>query len=134
MKKSILISIIPILSIFIFIAAQSPAPVVITSADDVELDWPEEVVTLLQNSCFDCHSSDGGNIKAKGALNFSKWAGYKLTKKINKLNGIIEEVAEKKMPPKKYIANKPNTELSEDEIKTIVDWANAEADKLIEEE
>jgi len=133
MKRTILLSILPVLALMVFIAAQSPSPVVNPIADDIDLGWPEEVMGLLENSCFDCHTSDAGNIKAKGALNFSKWEGYKITKKINKLNGIPKEIKEKKMPPKKYISNKPDAALSDEEIELITKWANAEADKFMEE-
>ena len=133
MKKSILISIIPALAIFLFIAAQAPTPVPVQITEDIDLGWPEEVMTLLEKVCFDCHTGESGNIKAKGALNFSKWEGYKLTKKISKLNGISEEVKEKGMPPKKYISKYPDNAFSDEEITVITSWANAEADKLMEE-
>ncbi len=133
MKKAILISIIPILALLLFIAAQSPSTAVQPVSDDIELGWPDDVMSILERSCFDCHSADAGNIKAKGALNFSKWEGYKLTKKINKFSAISEEVKEKGMPPGKYIKDYPEKALNDDEIKLIVDWANTEADKLIEE-
>jgi mono/diheme cytochrome c family protein len=133
MKKSILISIMPLLALFIFIAAQSPLTVTRPVAEDPDLDWPEEVVSLLKQSCFDCHSSDASNIKAKGALNFSKWADYKITKQINKLNGISEEVKGKNMPPNKYLDKNPDAALTDVEIGVITNWANKEADKLMEE-
>ncbi len=133
MKNTILISIIPILAIFLFIAAQSPTPAPVQITEDIDLGWPEDVMTLLDKACFDCHTADAGNIKAKGSLNFSKWEGYKLTKKISKLNGISEEVKEKNMPPNKYIKKYPDNVLTDEEITVITSWANAEADKLMEE-
>jgi len=129
MKKNILIIFLPVLAIVLFIAAQSPAP----ASQDLDLGWPDEVITLLERACFDCHTADAGNIKGKGALNLSKWEAYKITKKINKLNGISEEVKEKTMPPKKYLKNNPDNGLTDEEITVITSWANAEADKLMEE-
>ena len=133
MKKTILVSIMPLLALFIFVAAYSPSPIVPPVSDDLDLGWPDEVMTLLKQSCFDCHSSDGGNIKAKAELNFSKWDNYKLTKKINKLTAISEEVKAKNMPPQKYLNKNPHAILSDEEISVIVQWANTEADKLMEE-
>ena len=57
------------MAFFLFIAAYEPAPM---PEDDLYLGWPEEVMTLLERSCFDCHTAESGNVKAKGKLNFSK--------------------------------------------------------------
>ena len=135
MKKIILISLIPVLAIILFVAAQSPVSDQIAEAvaEELDLGWPDEVMTLLERSCFDCHSSDAGNMKAKSKLNFSKWEDYKITKKISKLNAISEEVKEKSMPTEKYLKNYPDRVLSDEEIGVITTWANAEADKLMEE-
>ena len=94
MKKIILISLIPVLAIILFVAAQIPVsgPLVEPVAEDLDLGWPDEVMTLLERSCFDCHSSESGNIKAKGKLNFSKWEDYKTTKKIIEINDNVIEI------------------------------------------
>jgi hypothetical protein len=133
MKKSILIIILPVLALFMFIAAQQPAQAPKPVAEDIELGWPEDVMAILERSCFDCHTNELGSLKAKSKLNFSKWNEYKLTKKIGKLDDIIKEVDEKKMPPKKYLNDYPDRGLSDEEVKLIKDWANEEADKLMEE-
>ena len=135
MKKIILISLIPVLAIILFVAAQIPVsgPLAEPVAEDLDLGWPDEVMTLLERSCFDCHTSEAGNMKAKSKLNFSKWEDYKITKKISKFNAISEEVKEKTMPTKKYLKNYPDRALSDEEIGVITTWANAEADKLMEE-
>jgi len=133
MKKSILIMLLPVFAILLFIAAQQPVYQTQPVAEDIELGWPDEVMTILERSCFDCHTSELGSLKPKSKLNFSKWEDYKLTKKIGKLDDIIKEVEEKKMPPKKYLNDYPDHALSDEETKLIKEWANAEADKLMEE-
>jgi len=133
MKKSILIIILPVFAVLVFIAAQQPAQVSPVASDDIELGWPEDVMVLLERSCFDCHTAESGNVKGKGKLNFSKWEDYKLTKKIGKLEGISETVEGKKMPPKKYLSKNPEAAFTDEEIKLIVEWADAESDKLMEE-
>ena len=133
MKKTILLSILPFLALTVFIAAQSPSPITSPVADDIDYGWPEEVMALLERSCFDCHTSESGNVKAKGKLNFSKWEGYKLTKKIGKLDWISGTITEKDMPPKKYLEKKPEAAFTDEEIKLITDWATAESNKLMEE-
>jgi hypothetical protein len=135
MRKIILICLIPALAIILFIAAQNPVSGLLAEpvAEDLDLGWPHEVMSLLERSCFDCHTSESGNIKAKSKLNFSKWENYKITKKISKLNTISEEVKGKTMPTKKYLQNYPDRALSDEEIGVITTWANAETDKLMEE-
>jgi len=124
---------LPVFAIFVFIAAHQPTQVPEAVSEDIELGWPEEVMTIFERSCFDCHIAESGNIKGKSKLNFSKWEDYKLTKKIGKLDDIIKEVEEKKMPPKKYLNDYPDRALSDEEIKLVSEWANAEADKLMQE-
>jgi len=133
MKKTILLSILPVLALIVFIGAQNPSTQLNPVSNDFDQDWPEEVVALLERSCFDCHSSESGNIKAKGKLNFSKWANYKLTKQISKLDGVRGTIAEKDMPPEKYLEKKPEAAFTDEEIKLITEWAEAEIDKLMEE-
>ncbi|MEE4255941.1 MAG: heme-binding domain-containing protein [Bacteroidales bacterium] len=132
MKKSILI-LLPVFAVFLFIAAQQPVHQPQPVAEDIELGWPEDVMGILERSCFDCHTDELGSLKPKSKLNFSKWEEYKLSKKIGKLDDIIKEVDEKKMPPKKYLDDYPDRALSDEEIKLIKEWANAEADKLMQE-
>lgn len=132
MKKLIFISLVPLLAIFVFIAAQKPETGMIVQ-EDIDLGWPEEVMVLLEKACFDCHTTDASNLKAKSRLNFSKWDDYKLSKKIGKLGDISEEVKKKSMPPAKYVSDYPDRELMDIEIGVITNWANAEAEKLLQE-
>lgn len=116
MKKTILISILPVLAILFFVAAQSPAPV---TSDFI---WPEEITVMLDKACYDCHSSESSNFKAKGALNFSKWDDMKLSKQQNKLSAMSKKVNAKDMPPKKYLKNNPDNALTDAEITTLTNW------------
>ena len=132
MKKIILYSALPFFAFFLFVAAQKNTAMP-GCQEENGLNIPENVMGLLERSCFDCHTKEAGNAKAKLALNFDKWEAYKLSKQIGKLNDISQEVKEQKMPPSKYLNKYPEKALSEEEMKTIVDWANGEADKLLEE-
>lgn len=132
MKRNLVITFLPILAILIFVAAQDMSKQKSPLPEEIDLGAPEEVMSILERSCFDCHTKDG-NTKAKLSLNFSKWDNYKLTKKIGKLSDIAEEVKEQKMPPKRYINDYPDKALTGEDIEIIANWANEAADKLMEE-
>lgn len=133
MKKNIAISLLPLLAIVIFVAAQNISTQPAQLPQDAEAEWPEEVKAILDGACYGCHTDDNGSEKSRNALNFSKWEDYKLTKKIGKLNDISEAVKGKKMPPSKYLEKFPDKALTDNQIVVITNWANGEADKLMEE-
>ncbi|CAA0166297.1 heme-binding domain-containing protein [Tenacibaculum maritimum] len=100
----------------------------------------KEVVEVLKSACFDCHSSITKypwyyNItpvnywmahhieEGKEHLNFSEWQSYSLKKKAHKMEEIYEEMEEREMPLKSYTWTHTDARLTENQIKTIVDWA-----------
>jgi hypothetical protein len=99
----------------------------------LELGFPDEVMAIMERSCFGCHTKESSNKKGKFKLNFSKWQDMKTSKKIGKLDEICEEVTEKEMPPEKFIDKNPDKELSEEEIRIICDWVDAEVENLLGE-
>ena len=133
MKKNILFILLPFMAVVVLVAAQNNPLAPVTPQEELSSDWPEEVKDLIKTSCYDCHTKDASGEKSKKALNFSTWEDYKLTKKIGKLNDISEVLKEKKMPPKKYLEKFPDKALSDKQIGVITNWANAEAEKLMEE-
>lgn len=92
---------------------------------------PDEVSKILKTSCYDCHSTDARNKDAREALNFEKWNDYRLTKKIGLLGDICKLVGEKKMPPEKYLANKPESNPTDEQRSLICDWTEEESNKLM---
>lgn len=98
----------------------------------------EEVKGILASKCFDCHSNQTtypwyANIaplsfwinhhveEGKEHLNFSDWSNYDLKRKKHKLEELIEEVEEDKMPLESY--EKLHGELIDSEKETIIEWA-----------
>ncbi|WP_054851429.1 heme-binding domain-containing protein [Olleya sp. ITB9] len=100
-----------------------------------------EVQKILETTCFDCHSShtnypwydkitpvnywlaehveDG-----RKHLDFSKWSDYSVKRKDHKFEEIAEEVEEHKMPLPSYTWTHSEANLTQDQIKAIVDWVN----------
>jgi hypothetical protein len=101
--------------------------------DELTLDFPENIVTILERSCFDCHSNSSKNFMSKGKLNFSKWSEYDKKKKISKLNAICEDVEDGSMPKKKYKKKHPEKVVTEEDAKLICEWVEAESNKILGE-
>lgn len=94
--------------------------------------FPDEISSILQTSCYDCHFTGSNAEKARNAMNFDTWDEYRATKKIGLLADISKVVKEQKMPPGKYLERKPEAKLSEEQVKLLSEWADAEAEKLMQ--
>ncbi|MCI2228750.1 heme-binding domain-containing protein [Polaribacter sp. MSW13] len=113
----------------------------ITSLDAfiAETNPPENVLNILKESCFDCHSNvtrypwysnitpvnywmDDHVKVGKKKLNFSKWPEYSLKRKEHKMEELYEEVEEKNMPLESYTYTHSEANLTLDQIAVIVDW------------
>jgi len=105
-----------------------------------ETNPPENVKTILTNSCYDCHSSNteypwynniapvswwlSSHIKeAKENLNLSDWDGYSKRQKERKLEEIIEVIDEGEMPLKQYTWFHQDTRLSKEQSEAVMEWA-----------
>ena len=97
-----------------------------------EAGFPEEITSILKASCFDCHHTGSNSEKALNALNFATWDEYRTTKQIALLSDIAKVTKERKMPPGKYLENKPDAELSDKHIQLLADWTEQEAEKLMQ--
>ena len=113
-----------------------------------ETNPPEEVMKILQTSCYDCHSSKTtypwyNNItpinywlahhvkEGKQHLNFSKWNEYSIKKKAHKIDELYEEVEEGEMPLKSYTWTHSEANLTAQQINAVVNWGQkVQADYL----
>ncbi|MBW8199310.1 heme-binding domain-containing protein [Flagellimonas abyssi] len=108
---------------------------------ETETQPSAEVKQILKTACYDCHSANTeypwyNNIApvsywladhvedGKRHLNFSDWANYDSKKKDHKLEEVIEEVKEGKMPLNEYTWTHADANLSEDQISALLAWAN----------
>ena len=103
---------------------------------------PSGVQSILQNSCYDCHSNNTDYPwysyvqpvrilledhikKGKEELNFSEWGNYSQRKQRNKLNGMAQQIKENEMPLPYYTIIHKNTVLSEKQKKGLITWINS---------
>lgn len=84
---------------------------------------PDSVWSVVQKSCYDCHSSDG-NSMAKSKINFDRWAEYSSDKQLNKARDICTQLQKGKMPPSKYRNNNPDAVPTDADVKIICEWTN----------
>ena len=104
---------------------------------------PKEVQILLKEACFDCHSDQtdypwynsitpinywlNSHIKGgKKHFDVSKWFSYSDNRKVHKLEELVEEVKERKMPLKSYTWTHKSAVLDQNQINSLVNWANRE--------
>lgn len=105
-----------------------------------ETNPPKEVVAILTETCFDCHSNhtrypwyshitpvnfwlaDHVN-DGKKHFNASVWTAYSAKKKDHKLEELIEMVETKEMPLDSYRWTHEAANLSDAEIVSVVNWA-----------
>ncbi len=108
------------------------------AAFEAETTPSDEVKAILRTNCYDCHSNqteypwysyiapisyylDDHIRHGKGEFNVSKWEEFTVKKKDHKLEEVIEEVEEGHMPLDSYTML--HGELSEDEVKALIQWA-----------
>ena len=118
--------------------AAPPATTVPSSTNTVSND--SQVNTILQKSCYQCHSTGGSAPwyaavsptylaanSARGVLNFSNWQTYDARKKSDALKSIEASVNSGSMPPGDYTALDHLARLTDDEKQALVKWASQPA-------
>lgn len=108
---------------------------------------PEQVMAILQESCYDCHSNHTEypwytNIQPLGwwiqhhvdegkeELNFSEFKTYPLKKQLHKLHESEEMVEENEMPLGSYTMIHADAELNKEEVRLLLDWIGASMQEL----
>ncbi|NQU32672.1 MAG: heme-binding domain-containing protein [Bacteroidetes bacterium] len=112
-------------------------------------DIPEDVVIILKNSCYDCHSNESrypwyANISPSSLLvahdinegrakfNFSNWENLSKIEKVGALDDISDVITLDEMPLAIYTLIHRNAALNNDEKEVIISWANEFSERLFE--
>jgi len=107
----------------------------------------ENISTLLQESCYDCHSNNTEypwynkiqpiawfleNLIADGKkeLNFNEWDAYSNRRKNSKLKSIISQVEDDEMPLSSYTLIHKDAKLPESEKTLVIDYMKRLKDNL----
>ncbi len=112
------------------------------------LEVPDQVVSLLKNSCYDCHSNkthypwyskispaswylDKHVKDGKQALNFNEFGLLKQRKMIGALSTVCEVIESGSMPLVSYTMIHRSAGLDDEEASILCDWAEAGAEQLM---
>ncbi len=151
MKKALKILALIIFTGFIVIQFIRPdftnPPVNAAETIENSMQIPENVQKILTTSCKDCHSNETNYPwyskiqpaaqflknhieEGRAEMNLSIWNTYEPRKKKRKLEEVCEQVEIKEMPLPSYLWIHRDAKLSDDDTKTLCDWAKSEAAKM----
>jgi hypothetical protein len=108
---------------------------------------PENVRLILARSCADCHTNNtafpwyakiqpsawflADHIReGRAELNFSVWNTYASNRKRKKLDEMCQQVTEREMPLPSYLWIHRDAQMTDDDVKTLCGWAEAEREKI----
>jgi hypothetical protein len=120
------------------VAAPGPNPNDLTALHPA----PPAVKTILEKACYDCHSDttrypwyarvqpvawwlDHHIADGKRHLNFSQFGKYPENRARKKLESILDEIQDRRMPLASYALIHRDAKLSPAEIKTLTDWVES---------
>jgi hypothetical protein len=153
MKKALKIIAVVLVVAFIVIQFFRPdftnPPVNPAETLDASMPVPENVKMILGRSCADCHSNEtkypwyskiqpsawflANHIRdGRRELNLSVWKTYEPRRQRKKLAEICEQVQEKEMPLPSYLWIHMDAKMSDEDIKALCDWTEAESAKITE--
>lgn len=108
---------------------------------------PATVKSILEKSCFDCHSNHTNYPwyssiqpvslwlnhhidEGKEELNFSAFGNYSVGKKHHKLEEMIEQIEENEMPLSSYTLIHGYAKLNSEEKDIVISWAKSIKDSI----
>ena len=142
MKKKLLLAFVVLLVVFIglqFVPVERTNPPVTG-----EIQAPDDVMAVLRQSCYDCHSNEtdwplyayiapvswkvADHVNhGRSDLNFSEWDSYSASEQQHAKKEIWEEVDGGKMPLPDYLKLHDEAELTDEDKATLKAWSTATA-------
>lgn len=144
MLKNFWFWVVIIFALMQLFSLNTPASLPIKEAE--KLQAPQEVLTLLQRSCYDCHSSKVEapwyynvapiswytqlNVKnAREIVNFSKWNSYPKERQLKLLKKIPKAIVIR-MPMQTYLYMHEEARVTKSEKELLTTWANELKERL----
>jgi hypothetical protein len=91
--------------------------------DTLAIKYPQDVKAIVNNKCYQCHCAEAKSVKAEHKLDFDSLSMFSKTKRLSKLDDIMEVMEDGSMPPKKFIERVPSAKLTDLEMNTLKAWA-----------
>lgn len=108
---------------------------------------PDDVKTIMAKACNDCHSNNTRYpwyakvqpihwflnkhiIEGKGEINFDEFANRSLRYQFHKMDEVIKEIKEGKMPLNSYTWTHKDAILTDEEKNKMMNWAESIQDTL----
>ena len=109
---------------------------------------PNDVASILKNSCYDCHSNNTRYLwyhnispvswminnhiqEGKHELNFSEWGKLDIYDQITNLEEMSSEAKRKTMPLKSYLLMHPGAKLNQEQIDRLEGWTTELGEQLL---
>lgn len=133
MKKLVLVMAIVAMGIVISAFNQSniAGSVAVEEEFGGDITFPDNIKSILDNSCWGCHNSESQNEKGKKKLQFDKLNELSTSKKVSKLGKIVKILGKGEMPPEKVLQKYPEMSLTDETKSELVNWANSQKDELL---
>lgn len=123
MKKLLLIPTLAFVAFFFLQATVKDNLTVNVETTVFDEQIPAHVKTVIDQKCYGCHNADSKNNKGKEKLDWDAFEASRKAKQLATMAKINEALVNGDMPPAKYLENKPEGKLSEDELKSLLDWS-----------
>lgn len=140
MRRTVLIIIAVVIGAFILIQFLGPKRT--NPPVETEAPLPADVKTVMQESCFDCHSNEtvwpwysrvapvswlviNDVNEARAEFNLSTWNQWDAEKQAEFPTEAWEEASEGAMPPANYLRMHGNAKLTDEDLAVLRAWAEA---------
>jgi hypothetical protein len=142
LKYPLLLILVVFAVIQFFRPSKNSEPTELAKILPTDMNANSEVTKILATSCFDCHSNctnypwyadiqpigwwmSNHIQEGKKAINFSDFENLGLIRRRSKLESILKQIQQDKMPLSSYMKLHPESRLNEQQKRIITDWVKS---------
>jgi uncharacterized membrane protein len=123
MKKLFLFPTLAIIGLLFFQATIKTESDLGTTEHSEAPEMPANVKAVVDQKCYGCHNAESKNEKGKAKLDWDAFEAAKKSKQMAAMGKITEALENGDMPPAKFLENKPEGKLTEEELATLLEWS-----------
>lgn len=123
MKKIALLPVAAIVGLLFFQASQKPESDKHPDLNLFDAKMPANVKAVVEQKCYGCHNAESKNEKGKKKLDWDFFESEKKSKQLATMSKINEVLTEGDMPPARFLENKPEGKLSDEEMAILIEWS-----------